>query len=142
MSVKALARRVLHGYARVLRSLGETLSIAVCLALLAVAIAYPIWWLAVNHRVLYTAIVLGAGGAALVCLAARRALARNNSRRPKHLRGRLARFLAACLLAVGAYGTAVLVSRSTVAGIASGVVLLALLGLWAFGRDRSIDKGR
>lgn len=142
MSVKALARRVLQGYARVLRSLGGTLSIAACLALLAVAIAYPIWWLAVNHRALYTTIVLGSGGAALAYLAVRRVLAKNNARRPNHLRGRLARFLAPCLLAVGAYGTAVLVSRSIMAGIASGVVLLALVGLWAFGRDRSTDKGR
>ncbi|HSV56500.1 MAG TPA: hypothetical protein VLH39_05260, partial [Magnetospirillaceae bacterium] len=56
MSAARLVSRVVRGYARVIRSAWQGIVVMVGLILLAVGISYPVWWLAVNHRGLYTAL--------------------------------------------------------------------------------------
>jgi hypothetical protein len=140
MSFKPLARRVLHGYARFLRAVGETVSIIAGLAAFAVIIAYPIWWLAVKHRGVYTVLILGGGAATVVFFVVRRLISGSGRRGERRHPALVRRFLVGCLFAVGAYGTAILISRSLLVGIAAAVILLALFGLWAFGCDRSTDR--
>lgn len=137
-----LAGRVIRGYGRVLRSLGEAFLVLGGMAAVSFAVAFPLWWLAVNKRGLYTAMVAGAGLGAAGILAVRRI---RSGRRggPGGGRGgsRSARILSWLVLAVGVYGTGVLLVRSPVLGIPAALALLAAAGVWAFGRSERIDRG-
>lgn len=137
-----LAGRVIRGYGRALRSLGEAFLVLGGMAGLSFAVVFPLWWLAVNKRGLYTAIVAGAGLGAAGILALRRfrSLRRGG---PGGGRGgfRPGRFLVWLLLAAGVYGTGILLVRSPALGIAAALVLIAGAGVWAFGRGGRIDRG-
>lgn len=143
MSPSELAGRVFRGYARVLRSVGEILLVLAGISAAALAVAFPLWWLAVNRRGLYTALMAGAGMAAAAILAYRRLRSgRGSETRDRRTGPRTGRILQVLLLAAGIYGTAVLFSRSPALGLAAAAVLAAAAGVWAFGRDGRIDRGR
>lgn len=143
MKVSGLAGRVIRGYARALRSLGEALAVLAGMTGIAFAVVFPLWWLAVNRRRLYTALVAGACLAAAGFLVLRRFRSRHrNDSRTARGGPRIARILVPALLAAGVYGTGVLFFRSPALGIPAALVLLAAAGVWAFGRGERIDRGR
>ncbi len=143
MKVTDLAVRVLRGYARALRSLGEALAVLAGMAGIAFAVVFPLWWLAVNRRPLYTALVAGAGLAAAGFLALRRFRTRHRNDPRAARRGpRIASVLVPGLLAAGVYGTGVLFFRSPALGTLAALFLLAAAGIWAFGRDERVNRER
>jgi hypothetical protein len=143
MKIRDLAGRVLRGYARALRSLGEVLAVFAGMAGIAFVVVFPLWWLAVNRRQLYTALVAGAGLVAAGILVLRRFRSRHRSG-PGTARGgpRIALVLAPGLLAAGIYGIGVLFFRSPALGILAALALLAAAGVWAFGRDGRTNRER
>lgn len=143
MKIRDLAGRVLRGYGRALRSLGEALVVFAGMAGIAFAVVFPLWWLAVNRRQLYTALVAGAGLAAAGFLVFRRFRSRHRNDPRTARRGfRVALILVPVLLAAGVYGTGVLFFRSPALGIPAALVLLAAAGVWAFGRGERFDRER
>ncbi len=141
MSLSELAGRVLRGYARILRSLGETFLVLAGISATAFAVALPLWWLAVHRRGLYTALIAGAGLAAASILGYRRIRSRRGAVSGE-LRPRPGRILPGLLIAAGVYGSAVLFTRSLVLGLSAAVVLAGVAGAWAFGRGGRIDRSR
>ena len=142
MSPAEMARRVALGYGRVLRSAGKTLLIFLGMAAVALGVSYPVWWLAMNRRGLYTALVAGGCLAAAAVLIVRRAgIGRAVNRSPggKSLSGRI---LARSVFAAATYGVAVLFSRSAVLGILAAAALAALAGIWVFGRVDPVERQR
>lgn len=141
MNISDLAARVVRGYARILRSLGEGLLIFAGMAGVAFAVVFPLWWLAVNRRELYTVLVAGACLAAAIALTLRRIRSENReSSRVSIVRFRVAWILARILLVAGVYGTGVLFLRSPVLGIPAALILVSAAGVWAFGRGERIDR--
>jgi len=143
MKFPDLARRVARGYARLLRSAGEALLILVGMTGIAFGVSYPVWWLAVNRRGLYTILVAGGCLAAAAFLAVRRARA-GRPAKPVTRDGqpRTVRILARLFLAAGVYGTGVLFTRSPILGILAALFLFTVAGIWTFGRGGRADRGR
>ncbi len=138
-----LARRVARGYVRFLRSVGEAVLLLIGMIGIAFGVSYPVWWLAVNRRGLYTVLVAGGCLAALAVLVIRRTRAARRAGPGARGGGpRAVRILARLLLAAGAYGTGVLFLRSPMLGTLAALVLLAVAGVWAFGRGGQADRGR
>lgn len=143
MTFSDLAARVARGYARLLRSVAEVVLVFAGMAGLAFAVVFPLWWLAVHRRELYTALIAGSFLTAALLLALRRMRAGGREDPGVSKCGsRIRRILARLLLGVGAYGTGVLILRAPILGIAAALILLAGAGILAFGRGERSDRGR
>ncbi len=142
MRPESTANRVIQGYARFLLGIAKALLALAGMAGAAVAVTYPVWWLSTNHRGIYSALVLGGGAVFLAVLAVRR-LAAGGARSRKAAAGRVLRRAAgACFFLAGAYGTSVLMVRSRALGAVAAALLLALLGVWAFGQKEPNRRDR
>lgn len=142
MKPRELAGRVAQGYARLFRSLAEAALILAGLAGIALGVSYPIWWLAVNNRGLYSWLVAGIVLLAAVFIGIRRLTTATEDTRTRTIGSYIVRLLVFCMATAGAYGSAVLLSRSLALGCLAFAVLFVLLGIWTFGYGGSTGRGR
>ena len=110
-----LIKRVVDGYRNLFDLLAGILPLLGGILLLSVALVLPLWYLATNHRPLYTALVLIVVGAGAIFLVLRRFLRQPGKRR---LLGRGFLLLLTLISILGA-----------VRAIALGSVLGAVIGL-------------
>jgi len=142
MKLATLAGKVLHGYARLLRTLAEAVFVLAGMTGAALAISYPVWWLATNHRGLYTFLVLGAGAALILFLLFKRFVMERGRPRSKYRSPILRKLVTTCCSLMGAYAVAVLTARSIALGVALAVTLLAAIGVWAFSGGGPAERRR
>lgn len=123
-------RRLLSGYGVVLRTVGGILAIAAATIAAAVALVFPLWYLATNAAGVYTAAVIALLAALVLALVMRRLLRLTDAlRRGEYTRRQLLRrargVATAVLVTALAYTTALLFARGHL--VAAGLTALALL---------------
>lgn len=145
-------RRVVAGYAAIIKPIAFLLALLAVSAALSLAIAWPLWFLATRYRLLFTActlaLVLGALIALQVATFRRRARHPETAPRLKRRMRPAVFFLFALLwllvLAAGIYAAALSFVRGRIAfGAPLLAVLLVLLGLaaWTAGQRSGKKQG-
>jgi hypothetical protein len=132
-----LLRRVLAGYAAILKPVFFILALLAASAALSFAVALPLWFFATRYRILYSFFTLGAvaGAASILALRSRvrkAAFAAGTRKRP--FTSALFAITWVCVLCAGVYSAILLSTRGMIyLGAPLLAALLLLLGLAAWG---------
>ncbi len=134
---------ICRGYASLVKRgavvVGTTVILLAGLAAVSMAVVYPLWYLATNHRNIYSCLVLGVIATVIVGTIVLRIRANGGQSRIGfgHIGTIAMKILVAGVIGTAVYAVAVLFTYSIPAGFAGGLTLLIIIGFLLYGRIRS-----
>ena len=135
-----LGRRVLRGYARIFRGATLMLMMLALTALISVGVAFPLWYIAVHHRFIYTlsvAVLAVVLAVVFLVVRIREAMRRSETSLAARALRALGRAAVAVVFTASLYGLVWLFARGLyLAAVPAALLYVMFLGMVRFGRKR------